>query len=248
MTSVATYSITRDQIILSALRKLGVVEPADTSSTIDSNIVTNCAQALNLMIKQWMTEGIKLWTVTEQTLTLVASQTSYTVGPSGPDLVADKPLRLIQAILRNTSVSPYIDIPLQILSKQEYNTLGSKFSTGTANSIYLNPGLTSSEVKVFLTPDTATATNYSVIMTVQRPLYDISASGDTPDFPNEWMNALVWGLADQLAIEYGLPVNHRQEIALRAEKYRNLLMDWDVENESVFFQPDMRNYTRFIRQ
>lgn len=245
MPSVATYSITRDQIIMTALRKLGVVEPADTSSTIDANVVTNCAQALNLMVKQWMTEGIKLWTVTEQTLTLVADRTVYTVGPSGCDLTADKPLRLIQAVLRNNSLTPDIDIPLQILSKQEYNTLGSKYSTGVANSIYLNPGLTTSTVKVFLTPNTTTATNYTIIMTVQRGLYDITASGDTPDFPNEWMNALVWGLADQLAIEYGLPVNHRQEIAVRAEKYRNLLMDWDVENESVFFQPDVRNFTRF---
>ena len=98
------YSITRDQIIVSALRKLGVVEPADTASTIDANIVTNCAQALNLMVKQWMTEGIKLWTVTEMTFSLVASQTSYTVGPSGADVTNDKPLKIIQAWLRNIAV------------------------------------------------------------------------------------------------------------------------------------------------
>lgn len=239
----STYSITRDQIIITALRKLGTVEPADTTSTIDSNIVTNCAQALNLMVKQWMTEGIKLWTVTDYTLTLVASQTSYIIGPSGPDLVADKPLRLIQGLLRNISVTSYIDTPLQILSKQEYTTLGSKFSTGIANSVYLNPGLTSATVKFFLTPDTSTATNYRAILTCQRPIYDISASNDVPDFPNEWMQALVWGLADQLSLEYGLPVNHRQEVLLRAEKYKMQLMDWDVEYESTFFHPDSRNFT-----
>ena len=239
----STYSITRDQIIITALRKLGTVEPADTTSTIDSNIVTNCAQALNLMVKQWMTEGIKLWTVTDYTLTLVASQTSYIIGPSGPDLVADKPLRLIQGLLRNISVTSYIDTPLQILSKQEYTTLGSKFSTGIANSVYLNPGLTSATVKFFLTPDTSTATNYQAILTCQRPIYDISLSSDVPDFPNEWMQALVWGLADQLSLEYGLPVNHRQEVLLRAEKYKMQLMDWDVEYESTFFQPDSRNFT-----
>ena len=238
--SVATYVVTRDQIILSALRKLTVVEPSDTASTIDASVVTNCAQALNLMIKQWMSEGIKLWTVQVYTLTLVASQTSYTIGPAGPDLVADKPLRLIQCVLRNNSVTPYIDIPMQVISKNEYMLLGSKFSTGFVNSVYLNPGLTSSVVQVFLTPDTNTATNYTLLMTVQRPLYDISSASDTPDFPNEWLNALVWGLADELAIEYGLPVNHRQELMLKAEKYRNQLMDWDVEYESTFFQPNSR--------
>ena len=238
------YSITRDQIILSALRKLGVVGPADTSSTIDSNIVTNCAQALNLMIKQWMTEGIKLWTVTEYTLPLVASQTVYTIGPTGTssDLTAERPLRLIQAWLRNTEATPDIDTPLQILSKQEYNTLGSKYSTGTSNSIYLNPGKTTSTVYLYLTPDSNAATNYEVIMVVQRPLEDISASGDYPDFPNEWMNSLVWGLADQLAIEFSVPANHRQEIMMKAEKYKEQVSSWDTEAESTLFIPNVRNY------
>jgi hypothetical protein len=54
------------------------------------------------------------------------------------------------------------------------------------------------------------------------------------------MQSLVWGLADQLALEYGLPVNHRQEISMRAEKYKSQLEDWDVESSSTFFTPDTR--------
>ena len=241
------YSITRDEIILSALRKLGAVEPADTSSTIDENIVTNCAQALNLMVKQWMTEGIKLWTVQEITFPLVLSQTSYTVGPSGCNVTSDRPLRILQAWIRNTVLNPDIDIPLNILSRQEYNMLGSKFSTGTANSIWLNPGPTSSTVKLFLTPDATAVATYTVYMVVQKPITDISTASSVPDFPNEWMQALVWGLADQLALEYGLPVNHRQEVLMKAEKYRELLVDWDIENESVFFTPDVRNFQNTYR-
>ena len=238
--STSTFSVTRDQIILAALRKLTVVEPADTASTIDANVVTNSAQSLNLVIKQWMSEGIKLWTVGVYTLPLVAAQTSYTIGSSGCDLTADKPLRIIQCVLRNTAATPDIDMPMQIISKQEYMLLGSKFSSGVVNSVYLNPGLTTSTVYVFLTPDAGTASNYQLLMTVQRPIYDISAASDVPDFPSEWFNALVYGLADDLAIEYGLPVNHRQELMLKAEKYKNQLMDWDVEYESTFFQPNSR--------
>ena len=63
---------------------------------------------------------------------------------------------------------------------------------------------------------------------------------DVPDFPNEWMNVLVWNLADQLAIEYSVPANHRQEIAARAKAYREQLTDWDVESTSTFFQADLR--------
>ena len=69
---------------------------------------------------------------------------------------------------------------------------------------------------------------------------DLSKAADIPDFPNEWMNALVWNLADQLAIEYSVPANHRQEITARATAYREELTDWDVEVTSTFFQPNMR--------
>ena len=63
-----TYSVTRDQIITSALYKLGVLELGQTP---DANTVSNCAMNLNLMIKQWMIDGIKVWCVVEYTLPLV---------------------------------------------------------------------------------------------------------------------------------------------------------------------------------
>lgn len=233
----ANYSVTRDEIISSSLRKLGVLELGDTP---DANTVTNAAQALNLMIKQWMTEGIKVWTVSEYTLPLVASQTVYTIAPSGGDLTADKPLKILQGWLRNTTVSPQIDLPLQILSKQEYNLLGSKYSTGTPNSVFLDPLTTSSKAYFYLTPDSTAATTYQAHLVVQKPIQDISAAGSIADFPNEWMQALVWGLADQLAIEYGLPANHRQEIEVKAERYRVKLEDWDIESTATYFQPTVR--------
>ena len=236
-----SYSITRDQVIVTALRKLGAVEPADTASTIDANIVTNSAQALNLMIKQWATDGIKIWTNVELTLPLVASQSSYTIGPTG-DLVTDRPMKLVQAWLRNTSVTPNIDTPLQILSREEYNVLGSKGSTGVTNSVFLLPGVTSSKIYVYLTPDTGTASNYSLHMIVQKQIDDVSSSSSVPDFPVEWYQALVWGLADQLALEFSLPAGHRQEIMAKAEMYREQVSSASVEYESTLFIPNMRMF------
>jgi hypothetical protein len=232
-----SYSVSRDTIITAALRKLQVIE---LGVTPDATTVTNAAQSLNILIKAWQTQGIKLWTVVEDTLTLVANQTSYTIGPSGPDLITDKPLKVIQAWLRNISVTPQIDTPLLELSKAEYNQLGSKFSLGVVNSWFYDPGTTSGVLKVFNTPDTNTATIYQLHFVAQRPLQDINLSTDIPDFPNEWMQALIWGLADELSVEYGVHVNLRQEIAAKAEKYRRELEDWDVEHASTYFMPDMR--------
>jgi len=74
----------------------------------------------------------------------------------------------------------------------------------------------------------------------QQPIQDVNYGSSVPNFPVEWMNTLVWNLADQLAIEYSLPAGHRQEIAARAKTYREQLTDWDVESVSTFFQADLR--------
>lgn len=239
MPTTTTYSVTRDQIIISALRKLQVLDLGDTP---DPDTINNSSIVLNLMIKQWQTDGIKLWTTQEYTLPLVASQTSYTIGPSASyDLNDHKPLKLVQAFLRNTSVTPNVDTPTWILSKQEYNLLGSKASTGMGNSVYLFPNIAYSTVYFFLTPDATTAANYEAHLIARRPLGDILKATDTPDFPIEWMQALIWGLADQMALEYSVPLNHRVEIANKAMQFKNDLEGWDVEAESTFFVPDPRN-------
>lgn len=160
--------------------------------------------------------------------------------PTSVTQTNNKPLKVIQAWLRNTSVTPNVDTPIQLLSRQEYNVLGSKASTGVVNSIWYNPDTTYGTATVYLTPDSTTATNYQLYLVGQRPINDILLSTDIPDFPNEWMQALVWGLADELAIEYGCHVNQRQEINMKAEKYRLELEDWDVETTSTFFSPNQR--------
>lgn len=246
----STYTVTRDQIISTSLRKLGVLELGDTP---DADTISNASISLNLLIKQMSTEGLKLWKNSELIVPLTANTTSYVLGgvtstlmydslsPTTP--ITDKPLKVIQGWYRNTQVTPNIDIPVQLLSKQEYNTLGSKFSTGASNSVFYDPKTTYGMLYVYLTPDTSTSSNTQLRLVAQMPLNDISSASDVPDFPSEWMNCLVWNLADQLAIEYGVAMNYRQEIAQRASMYKDQLTGWDVESTSTFFQPDFRSVT-----
>lgn len=240
----SNFTITRDQIIASALRKCGVLELGDVA---DPATTANASLILNLFIKQMSTEGIKLWTVDEGVLPLTANKTVYTLGGAGSDTyylasdgthtaVLDKPLRLIQAFIRNTTTNQ--DTTLRILSRQEYNELGDKYTTGTTNSVFYDPRNTNGRLNLFLTPASSTATNYTVHFVFQRPIFDVTVATANLDFPNEWLNVLVWNLADQLAIEYGVPGNHRQEIAQRAVAYKEQLIDWDVEYTSTFFKPD----------
>lgn len=233
------YTVTAQQIINYTFRKLGIIE---ASQTPDDAEMEYALLALNLLVKQMVISGLKLWTINEYSLDLVSGQNNYELSEemSAPYNVY-KPIKLIQAWLRNTSVSPNIDTPIQKISRQEYNILGSKFSTGMPNSIYLdNTTATTASVYLYLTPDDFVASTYKLYFTAQRPISDLATVNDIPEFPIEWMQALVWGLADQLAIEYDVPANIRQEIAIKASAYMQALEAWDTEYTSVFFQPDMR--------
>ena len=252
----STYSIDRDQIIALALRKLGVLELGDTP---DVNSIANASMSLNLLVKQLNTEGLKLWKNSELIIPLTTTQTVYILGGPTSTLmydtqaptvaITDKPLKVIQGWYRNTQSTPNIDTPVMLLSKQEYNVLGSKGSTGTANSIFYDVKKLNGILYVYLTPDLDMSTNKELHIDVQLPLNDVLLSTDIPDFPNEWMNTLVWNLADQLAIEYGVPMNYRQEIAQRAQQYKAQLTDWDVEAASTFFAPEFRTtgYSSYAR-
>ena len=244
----STYTITRDQVITLALRKLGVLEIGDTP---DAATIANASVSLNLLIKQLSTEGLKLWKTSELIIPLTANKTVYTLGGNSSTLmydslaptvaITDKPLRVLQAFYRNKSVTPKIDTPVLLLSKQEYNVLGSKYSTGTTNSVFYDTKVLNGLLYVYLTPDVYSQSNLELHVVAQMPLNDLSAATDIPDFPNEWMNTLVWNLADQLSIEYGVPMNYRQEISQRAMAYKEQLTDWDVEVSSTYFMPDFRS-------
>ena len=244
----STYTISRDQIISLALRKLGVLE---IGAVPDTDTIDNASMSLNLLIKQFSIEGLKLWKNSELIIPLVTNQSTYILGGSTSTLmydslnptvaITDRPLKVIQGFYRNNSVSPYIDIPVMVISKQEYNVIGSKFSTGTANTIFYDTKKLNGVLYVYLTPDVNASTNMELHIITQLPLDDLSTALAIPDFPNEWMNCLVWNLADQLSLEYGVPMNSRQEIAMRAGTYKTLLTDWDVEAASTFFAPDFRS-------
>jgi len=234
----ASFTLSRDEIIQYALRKTGVLALGVTPGATE---VTNAAMALDMMIKSWITKGIKLWTLQELTLPLVANQSNYVIGPSGttptPDLVEVKPMKLMQAWLRNVTVTPQNDIPLQILAQEQYNKFGSKFSTGTSNAVYMQVGRDNSTIKTYLTPSTTAAGLYQMHLLVQRPLQDAGVAATNLDFPSEWLYALGWNLAAELATDYGVESERLQYIEAKAAKFLQEVEDFDTEYNSVYFSP-----------
>lgn len=239
VSGTTSFTLTRDQIIQYALRKLAVLE---LGATPDATTVTNAAQSLDMIVKSWVAKGSKLWTIQELTLPLVANKTTYTIGPTThtPDLVSEKPMTLMQAWIRNTTLSPQIDIPMQVISQHDYNILGAKGASGTPNSMYLQVGRDVSTLKIFVTPDTYAQGTYQAHLLVKRTLMDAGIATNNIDFPQEWLYALGWNLAAELASDYELPPNRVQYIEAKAAKALMEIEDFDTEQNAIFFAPGPR--------
>jgi len=246
VTGTTTYTVDRDQIITYALRKIGALE---LGATADSTTISAYTDPLNMMIKSWITKGIKLWTVTELTLPFTASKRVYIIGNTGttefgtPDLVANKPMELIQAWLVNVSVTPNNRIPLQVISRKNYNEFGSPDSTGTPNSVFMEVGRDQSRIKVYVSPDSVAATDYQLQFVTQREIYDMTNSTDNFDFPVEWLYALGWNFAAEIATDFGVSQQRLAFIEAKANKFLSEVEAYDVEKNSIYFTPDMR-YTK----
>ena len=73
------FSSSRDTIIKAALRKVGALQQGQTPSTNDLN---DAAEALNVLVKAWMADGMPLWKIATYNFNLTAATNKYTIGLS----------------------------------------------------------------------------------------------------------------------------------------------------------------------
>jgi hypothetical protein len=234
-TSASTnFELNRDQIIKGALRILGVLAQGETPTT---DQVNEAAEALNLLVKAWMADGMPLWAIRKLDFPLTATAT-YTIGV-GMTINTPKPLRIIQVFNRNING---IDIPMRIITKDEYWRLGNKSSTGNPIQLMYDPGIHSGTIYLFPVPDTTSIANNHIHIIYQRLYEDFDSSVDTPDFPQEWLDALKFGLASRLAPEYGVPATERNLINQDMMRIKQEALNFGTEEGSLFLSVDNRKW------
>lgn len=233
------FNLTRDQLIKASLRLIGV---GHRGESVPADEINEAAEALQLMLKGWQADGLQLWKREEQSITLTGSKRVYTLGPSG-DITMQRPLRILECVRRDSS---NIDVPLNKLSKNEYYGLSNKYSEGTPVSYHYDPQLNNGDFILWQVPTTAVAAEYTIEIVYHLPFEDVDNATDNFDCPVEWLEAIKFGLAIRLAPEYGadLPLQYRLDKMMYGDASRGIMgiyekaLSWDVENTSIYFQPD----------
>lgn len=227
---VTTNQLTRNQFIEAALRTLGVLAVDQTPSATE---YTNANIKLNALVGEFRTKGLNVWQRTTYTMSLVNGTSSYTIG-SGQTLNTAYPLHILQAVRIDSAQGTRISI--EVVADFNYNLLPAN-SSGVPIQVNYQPRVNQGTVKLWPTPDAYAASNVSVQLTYLRPIEYFNSSSDTADFPEEWVSALIYGLAVRLAPEYGLPLSDRQLLIKEADTYLKLAEDNGFEDGSLFFQP-----------
>lgn len=225
-----TFSLTGDQLVNAAMRKLAVLGDGQSPSATQ---LANGTQALNVMLKTFTVKGMPLWATTERTLTMTATN-SYTYG-IGQTYNFPSPLKVISARLEETTGGAII--PLDIITRDRFVILNTE-TTGRPTSLWHEPKNQISVLHLWPIPDTTTISDYTLKFVFQRPFEDQVSGSDTIDFPQWWMEAVIYGLAHRLAPEFGIPLADRKLLATEAEYFLQEALSFGTEEGSLYFQPD----------
>jgi hypothetical protein len=148
-----------------------------------------------------------------------------------------RPTRMLQARRRlfTPNQENSTDIWLTILERPDYYSQPTKLQPGTETMIYYDPQLVTGLMQLWQAPSNETDL---VLFTYERSIQDFSNLTNTSDFPQEWIETLVFNLAFRLAPIYSFPMDERTQLGVVAEAMKQKLLGFDREYGSVNFQPD----------
>lgn len=230
------FTVTRDQLIAGALRLCGVLAQGESPTNTQ---ISEASEALNLMVKAWQVDGMPLWALKKYNLTLAAAKATYTMGV-GEEINIAKPLKIIQAYLHDKTSN--VDIPMRIVTQQEYNILGEKQTSGQPVQLFYQPFNMSGVLTLFPVPDAINAANKEVVFVYQRPFNDFDIGTDVPDFPQEWHEAIKYGLAVRLAGDYQIDLETRKTLQQESNVTHELAKSFGTEEGSLYFSAENRNW------
>ena len=220
------WSLNRDAVINSALRKLAVLSGGSTPQPFE---ITSAAEALNAMVKGFHADGMPVWAIKKYSF-LTTGAYDYAIG-TGQTLGTPAPLKILQAY-RTDGTST--NIPMNIYTQYNYNLLPRNNGSGPPVNLYYQPFPETGTISLWPAPDNTT----TITIFYQRPFEDMTSSTDDFDFPPYWTEALIYGLAWRLAPEYGIPLQDRSLLMKEAEFFHDQALSFGTEEGSLYLQPN----------
>ncbi len=218
------FTMTSLEIIEKAFSILGVGQEGES---LEARQQKDGELSLNLLLKTWGAKP-RLWIRSTQSIVLTEGTASYVTSP--------RAMRVLGVRRRITSSG--VEVPLNELARQDYDDTPNKTTKSVPTAFYFDPQRASGTLYVWPTASAATAASTTLSLTYLRRIEDIDSNADEADIPQEWLQALIWNLADDLQTEYPVALPLGAKIESRAARLLSDLSGWDTEPASYYLQPD----------
>lgn len=218
------FETVRNDIIEGALRKVGAIAQSQAPSSYQ---YTNCAKALNSIVKALQAEHVFLWESSTGSQVITAGTASYTL--STDILFIDNVY-----VRRNNS-----DLSLSVISEENYNMLSDK-STTYGQPRYYTQKLTLSGLIVTVYPFGESSSTDTLYYTQFKKLQDYDTASDTTPFMSYWTQALIYLLSFDIAPEYGLPVERMTKLESTAGYWKEKAKGFSNEKGGIRIRPHKR--------
>ena len=208
-------------LIRATLRLIGAISSSETPAADES---TDALEALNMMLGSWGASRFLSASTGKVTKTMTGAA-SYTIGTGG-DINTTRPTALYVV----TYTYGGIDYNVKVIDYADYQKIGLKTVSGTIpDFVALKPDNPLSTIYLYPIPTTGTLTLDNI-----RPATDLTLVDDLP-YPPEWIRAIKYNLAIEIAPEYGVTV--APELAMLAEQSKAIVMRSMVSVPVARFDP-----------
>ena len=227
--SAAQWTLDVDEICQAAFRRVG-------GEQTKAYELKSAKDALQFVFQRFMLRGVNLWTLELETLTLAANQTM-------PISLGFDTVDILEAVYRDTTQTTVSDIPVQRLSRGQYQNLPDKTTTSFPTSLYLDRQRDAPNLYVWPVPDRA---GYEIRYWAIKKIRDITSMVDNVDAPVRWIPAIVAGLAWYLSLERRgqLSIEDRQELKAEFEQEFAEAAGEDRDNVPLRATVDLSCYGR----
>jgi len=185
-------STARD-LVKGAMKLLGVLRKGESP---DADEATDGFTALNQMLASWSNENLICYARTRDSYTLTGAS-SYTIG-SGATINTTKPVEIISAYVTTGSV----DYPLTFINDEVYDQYVSYKSVTSSIPSYINYSNGHPNGTIRLWPIDTSGTVLHLLS--EKAITQFTSLDTTVDLPTGWEKALKYGLALDIAPEYGI--------------------------------------------
>lgn len=181
-------------VLKDAMGLTGSIAIDETPTTSEYTLALRTA---NVMIDAWATSRLLLRSTTPISFPLVVGQYTYTIGASGANITANKPIRVMSAYYRDQTGT---DTAIDVIDIRTYNNLSDKdVSTGDPMYLSYDPGEAQQSAQkgaIYIYPVPSTAD--TMYMECDSYLTEFVNLSDTVTFEPAYYEALIYNLAIRL--------------------------------------------------